>query len=26
MVLALRDEKDLINGVVTIERTINGTK
>jgi two-component system, chemotaxis family, CheB/CheR fusion protein len=25
MVLALRDEKDLINGIVTIERTINGT-
>jgi len=25
MVLALRDEKDMINGIVTIERTINGT-
>ena len=26
MVLALRDERDMINGIVTIERIINGTK
>jgi two-component system CheB/CheR fusion protein len=26
MILALRDERDMINGIVTIERTINGKK
>jgi two-component system CheB/CheR fusion protein len=26
MILALRDERDMINGIVTIERVMNGTK